>query len=76
MKRGFPFLGLQVTQTYKTKVSEHRTRIALTTSTGNHYAVYCDTHSGSPVVYANWRRNHLEGKEKEEALTMFKRFKQ
>lgn len=63
-------MGLLVTSASIHKVSELRTRLVLETEKGNGYAVYRDTHNDTEIVYANWKRGHLEGKEKDEALRL------
>lgn len=69
-RKAFQFLGLQIVEANVRKISELRTQLALKTDTNNHYAVYRDTHNGEEKVYCNWRREHLEGKERAEALRL------
>jgi leucyl aminopeptidase (aminopeptidase T) len=62
-------LGLQVIESHVQKVSENRMRLVLRTEK-NEYAVYRDTHNGIEKVYANWKSDFLEGKDKEEVLRL------
>ena len=67
-------LGLDVRHLAVVKISEHRTRVVLETAKGNGYAIYRDTHDGNTIVYANWKREHLEGEEKQLILNIIKRY--
>lgn len=66
-------LGLNVKCVSQMNVSKRRTRLVLTTSKGNDYAVYRDKDEKEDIVYCNWRRGFIEGKEKEEVIKIMEK---
>jgi hypothetical protein len=66
-------LGLDATKISVYEVSDNLTRMVLETKKGNGYAVYHYKDDGK--VFANWKMGLLEGKEKEDMLAIFNRYK-